>query len=419
MDPRSAGLGGPGSQTPLTERCSMTRFKTIISGHIGALTICVCVLSMLRPADATASETIHGAIRAVNVPMTADRWRADGNTEFLAGGILRINDGKAALGDLSFGDGSIAFDLKPIGEEIPGVGFRNGADGVAEIFYLRPQPHCEAAYDCVQYAPQAHGILMWDIFPEYQGPAPVSEDGWNHVKLLVSGHKLRAFVNGAAVLAVDHMAGDLQQGSLSLQGPALFANLVVTPGVDQAAFASPAPDATDAAPGLVRAWQVSTASALPDGHVPLQGEMPGATARWSRIDAERFGLVNLSRRFGGVAERGAAAVAWLRTTIVSDRDRTVPVSLGWTREVWVFANGSPVFADKNLYYPSASRKRPDGTLSLLNGSFDLPLHKGKNMIAVALSNRFPGSVSHWGWGLEMRLDDPVGITLPARAESVP
>lgn len=120
-----------------------------------------------------------------------------------------------------------------------------------------------------------------------------------------------------------------------------------------------------------------------------------------------------------MAERGAAGVAWLKTTIISDRDRTVPVSLGWTREVWVFANGKPVFADKNLYYPSASRKRRDGTLSLLNGSFDLPLHKGKNMIAVALSNRFPGSVSHWGWGLEMRLDDPVGITLPAQAKGVP
>lgn len=397
----------------------MTRFKTIVSGHIGALTICVCVLSMLRPADAMANATVPGAAPAVNVPMSSDRWRPDGNTEFLAGGILRINDGKATLGGLSFGDGTIAFDLKPIGEEIPGVGFRQGADGAAEVFYLRPQPHCEAAYDCVQYAPQAHGNLMWDIYPEYQGPAPVTETGWNHVKLLVSGHRLRAFVNGAAVLAVDHLAGDLPQGGLSLQGPASFANLVVTPGVDQAAFASPAPDATDTAPGLVRAWQVSAASVLPDGHIPTRDEMPGMVAPWSDIDAERFGLVNLSRRFGGVAERGAAAVAWLRTTIVSDRDRTVPVSLGWTREVWVFANGSPVFADKNLYYPSASRRRPDGTLSLLNGSFDLPLHKGKNVIAVALSNRFPGSVGHWGWGLEMRLDNPVGITLPAQSKHVP
>ncbi|MGI4957550.1 MAG: hypothetical protein ACRYGI_08140 [Janthinobacterium lividum] len=397
----------------------MTRFKTMISCHLGALTMSVCVVLTLWLAQATANERKPGTTPGVNVPMTQDRWRTDGNVEFLAGGILRINDGQAALGGLSFGDGSIAFDLKPIGEDMPGIGFRQGADGAAEIFYLRTQPHCDVAYDCVQYTPQAHGILMWDIYPEYQGPAPVKENGWNHVKLLVSGQKLRAFVNGAAVLSVDHLAGDLRQGGLSLRAPALFANLVVTPGVDQAAFASPAPDATDTAPGLVRAWQVSTASVLPDGHTPLQGEMPGAAARWSGIDAERFGLVNLSRRFGGVAERGAAAVAWLKTTIVSDRDRTVPVSLGWTRDVWVFANGSPVFADKNLYYPSASRKRPDGTLSLLNGSFDLPLHKGKNMIEVALSNRFPGSVGHWGWGLEMRLDAPAGITLPAQAKGVP
>ena len=395
----------------------MTRFATIISCNLGALTICVWLT--LRPVQAMANETAASMTPSLNVPMIADRWRTDGNAEFLAGGILRINDGQAALGGLSFGDGTIAFDLKPIGEDMPGIGFRQGADDAGEIFYLRAQPHCEAAYDCIQYAPQTHGILMWDIYPEYQGPAPVKEEGWNHVKLLVSGQRLRAFVNGAAVLSVDHLAGDLREGGLALRGPALFANVVVTPEVDQAAFATPAPDATDAAPGLVRAWQVSAASVLPDGHMPLQGEMPGAAARWSSIDAERFGLVNLSRRFGGVADRGAAAVAWLKTTIVSDRDRTVPVSLGWTRDVWVFANGKPVFADKNLYYPSASRKRPGGTLSLLNGSFDLPLHKGKNMIEVALSNRFPGSVGHWGWGLEMRLDDPVGIILPAQGEGVP
>lgn len=397
----------------------MTRFATIISCHLGASAVCVCVWLALWPVLATATETIPGTTPAVTVPMTPDRWQADGNVEFLSGGILRINDGKAALGGLSFGDGSITFDLKPIGEDIPGIGFRNGADNAGEIFYLRPQPRCEAAYDCVQYAPQAHGLLMWDIYPEYEAPAPVRENDWNHVKLLVSGQKLRAFVNSAAVLSVDHLAGDLRQGSLSLQGPALFANVVVSPSVDQAAFASPAPDATDTAPGLVRAWQVSTASVLPDGHIPLLGEMPGGTTRWSGIDVERYGLVNLSRRFGGVAERGSSAIAWLRTTIVSDRDRTVPVSLGWTREIWVFANGSPVFADKNLYYPSASRKRPDGTLSLLNGSFDLPLHKGKNMIAVALSNRFPGSVAHWGWGLEMRLDEPAGIILAAPAKAAP
>jgi hypothetical protein len=66
-------------------------------------------------------------------------------------------------------------------------------------------------------------------------------------------------------------------------------------------------------------------------------------------------------------------------------------------------NGKLVFADKNLYQPPGARKTPDGRLSLENGSFDLPLQKGRNEIAVALANNF------YGWGLELRLDDLKGV----------
>jgi len=44
-------------------------------------------------------------------------------------------------------------------------------------------------------------------------------------------------------------------------------------------------------------------------------------------------------------------------------------------------------------------------LSLENGSFELPLQKGRNEIAVALANDF------YGWGLELRLEDVEGVRI--------
>ena len=85
----------------------------------------------------------------------------------------------------------------------------------------------------------------------------------------------------------------------------------------------------------------------------------------------------------------------------------------------MFVNGKPSFADRNLRYPESARKSPDGRLSLEKGSFDLPLQKGRNQIALALGNDFPGSARHWGWGMELRLDDLDGIELPAGDDAGP
>lgn len=72
-----------------------------------------------------------------------------------------------------------------------------------------------------------------------------------------------------------------------------------------------------------------------------------------------------------------------------------------------------MFAGKNYYYPPAARRVPDGRLSLRNGTFHLPLQKGANQIAVALSNNFPQGHAHYGWGLLLKLHSPAGLKLAA------
>jgi hypothetical protein len=79
--------------------------------------------------------------------------------------------------------------------------------------------------------------------------------------------------------------------------------------------------------------------------------------------------------------------------------------MGYLHEATVLANGKMIFNGQNLYVPGT----PIGRLSLDNASFDLPLQKGDNHIAVALNNILAPGHSHYGWGLQFHLNDTAEI----------
>jgi hypothetical protein len=204
------------------------------------------------------------------------------------------------------------------------------------------------------------------------------------------------------------LEGDALNGRLWVQGPGTFANMVITPEVVDGLSPEPVRDPSDGDHGLVRNWRLSNFSALPDGKDPVYREMPGASQEWKAIGTEPNGLVNVSREYGLPVKAPGRAVAWLKTTIVSDGKQIKKAQIGWAREVWVFVNGKLAYADKNIYDLEATRKFPDGRCSLENGAFMLPLEAGDNEVAVALANNF------YGWGLMLRLAGPEGIHLAAK-----
>ena len=137
----------------------------------------------------------------------------------------------------------------------------------------------------------------------------------------------------------------------------------------------------------------------------IRSGMPGASQEWKVIGTERNGLVNISREYGLPMREPHRAVAWLKTTISSNRKQTKKVDIGWTRELWVFVNGKLVYAAKNLFEVEGVRKAPDGRCSLENGAFPLTLEEGDNEVAVAIANNF------FGWGLMLRLNDLEAVHL--------
>ena len=369
------------------------------------LALCICFLIA----------SVAWCAEPITVSMSAEQWQTRENAEFLRQlgfyhGLMRLNSGDATLKDITFSDGTIEFDVNTIGRGAPGVAFRQQDENNFELLYLRPDPACPAFHACVQYAPQTHGVLLWDLFPQYQTRAPLRENGWNHIKMVISGRRMNVFVNDAPspTLEVGRLEGDATKGSLRLQGPATFANLIITPGAVEGLSSEPLPDPSEGDSGLVRNWRLSTASALPNGKDPGYSEIPSASQEWKMVSTERNGLVNISRQYGRPVPQPNRAVAWLKTTITSDSKQSKKVNIGWTRDLWVFVNGKLVYADKNLFESEDARKIPDGRCSLDNGAFMLPLETGENEIAVALANNF------FGWGMMMRLPDPGGVHLTAK-----
>ena len=231
---------------------------TTLRTHIAALTVAVLSLSTSGRAQSDRSSGAPGA-GPIAIPMTADHWQTKENAEFLRQlgffhGLMRLNSGNAVLKDTTFSDGTIEFDVNTIGRGSPGIAFRQQDDDNFELLYFRPDPACPAYRACMQYAPQTHGVLLWDLFPQYQTRAPLRENGWNHVKMVVSGRRMRVFVNDvpSPTLEVGRLEGDAVTGAVRLQGPGTFANMVITPGAVDGLSPEPATDPLDTDRGVIR-----------------------------------------------------------------------------------------------------------------------------------------------------------------------
>ena len=329
--------------------------KTVVPKNaLNGVALCVCFLLSVPIARAT---------EPITIPMTADRWQTKENAEFLRQlgflhGLMRLNSGDAALKDIIFSDGTIEFDVNTIGRGAPGIAFRQQDENNFELLYLRPDPNCPAFRACVQYAPETHGVLLWDLFPQYETRAPLRDNGWNHIKMVVSGRRMNVFVNDSLspTLEVGRLEGDAAKGVLRLQGPATFANMVITPDAVGGLPAEPVRDPLEGDRGLMRRWRLSNVTALANGKDPTYSEMPDSSQEWKAISPESNGLLNLSREYGLPLHGPDRALAWLKTTITSDRKQTKKVDIGWTREVWIFVNGKLTYTDKNLYEFGSSQK---------------------------------------------------------------
>lgn len=361
--------------------------------------------------------------RAMEIPMTSKHWVATvGKVEFVEYKSTRaVKSAENAffnimLKDQTFSTGTIEYDVELVGNGFPGINFRIGPDTLnSEVFYLRhfgkPDPLRRTS---MQYAAVVDGVNLWDLTDEYQAGATIKEGQWNHIKLVISEHQLRAYVNDMKrpALQVPMLEGLTQSGGISLSGNVIYANMVLRPGQIGDLPNQPGIDPSTNDPRYLRTWQVSEPVALPFGRDVMRGIRfnPGVAidttllneeTQWKAQEAGYRGVVNLTRPYGATAE-GQRRIVWLKATFESETEQRKLMRLGFSDEVWVFINGSPLHVDKN-YYGSAGMKEPRGRCSLQNASFEVPLQAGKNELLIGVTNYF------FGWGIIARLEDTAGI----------
>jgi Domain of Unknown Function (DUF1080) len=376
----------------------------------------VCALGALGAASASAS-----TVTPWPIPLVAENWQASGHAAFIAKeafphGILQVTseseEGFVALKDKTFDNGTIEFDIKPVGEEMPGIRFHQKDGATADMLYIRVSPNCPASQDCLQYVPIIKGRVLWDVYPQYQASAPFRENEWNHIRLVISGKRMNVYVNERTEpsLRVAHLEGDANTGTIAFEGTAYYANLTLAPGVTDGLDPKAPVDLAAGDRRYLVGWHgTDPVSMDATAHLSLSN-LPSSGSRWSPVTVDYGGLINLSRFYAATPKQAPPQVIWLRTTVQSDREQVRHVAVGWLREIWVYADGKPVFSGKNLYNVKGGRKAPDGRLSLENDGFNLTLHKGANEIIVAIDDNTPDMRGGYGWGFIMRMDQAEGTT---------
>ena len=358
----------------------------------------------------TGINTIAQKGKTETIPLKADNWEfKPGTVEFLKYDSkpamkLLSGDDIVVLKDYSFTDGTIEYDMEPLVKGFTSFYFRWKDPGESEIFYFRTWAAGDLqAMNAVQYAPTIKGVNLWDLMFHFQANATYKNNEWNHVKLVVSGKQMRAYVNDMSipVLEVPMLEGITSSGTLAFDGQVAIANLVVKPGETEGLSPEPGIDPVANDTRYLRKWQVSDPIITENDIDFRNAYYPGDSANWQEIAAERRGLINLTRKFGQINGR---RIAWLKTTVHSDKEQNMTLRFGFSDEVWMLINKKPLYLDKNLYN-TPMEKRPGGRCTIDNASITVPLKEGDNELLVGVSNFF------YGWGIVARFDDLNGIKI--------
>jgi hypothetical protein len=360
--------------------------------------------------------------QVITVPMDPKYWEYDTSAvQFIKdGNVSEARPKKGGyqifLKDRVFTDGTIEYDVALTGIGFPGINFRMSADRKnGDNFYIRSFGKVNPLVrTTLQYAAIIDGTSMWDLSDAYQSGAVINQEGRNHVKLVISGKQMKVYVNDMSrpALLIPVLEGPNFSGGISLSGNVIYSNFKIIPQVTEGLSPDSGMDLTANDTRYLRKWEVSGPIDFPFGKeivMPLpsaygslmKSELPDSNTVWKPIEAEGRSIVNLSRIYKS-GLRDQRRLAWLKTTIHSDKDQDRLLQFGFSDEVWVFINGQILYVDKN-YFGTPEQKEPRGRCTIENSILKLPLKQGDNTILIALANYF------YGWGIIARLDSTDGL----------
>ncbi|MDH5382763.1 MAG: DUF1080 domain-containing protein, partial [Cyclobacteriaceae bacterium] len=269
--------------------------------------------------------------KEIKVPMEPAHWKHNSEfVEFVTHRSVKAIKMKhpqvrVILNDIEFTDGIIEYDVELTGLGFPGIYFRTSDDGLkGEHFYIRSfGPASPLKRTTLQYTALTHGVSIWDLSDDYQTGATIYQEGWNHVKLVISGRQMKVYVNNMVkpALHVPNLEGLSPSGSISLDGNVIYANFVIRPGQVEGLNPEGGYDRTQYDPRYLRNWQVTEPIDFPYGReiipfnsIKLTRDIPDSTTQWTTITARNRALVNVTDRIG-MTDKEERRLIWLKTTI--------------------------------------------------------------------------------------------------------
>jgi len=336
--------------------------------------------------------------------------------QYLGREALRLRNGAAILTGSELQDGVIEYDVATTGHRsFVGVAFRLRQSPRVEYehFYLRP--HQSGRFDASQYTPEINGLAAWQLYPEYNAPVDIPSDEWIHVRLVVSGRHMEAWVGDAAepVQVVDDLRLDVGPGAVALTSnfpeaasldihPTAYSNFRITPSASPAVTAE-APRA-DPSPGTITAWALSEAVPAEAGNLTTLDAAALAALSWEVVPTDPAGRVNVAehRSFPPGARQGRV---YARVRLHADAPKVVPMGFGFSDRGSVFLDGRLLFTADNTYLSRSGRYL--GVMTVDNDVLYLPLAAGDNELVFVVTEAFGG------WGFVARLGDTEGIRVVA------
>jgi hypothetical protein len=382
----------------------MTKFFSCL----GAAFLCLLILSTQAHSQ--------------SVSFDSDQWQVKDpkgrREEHLGRKSLYLTSGFAFLKDVVFEDGVIEVDMAaPALRSFVGIVFRFENTEDHEIVYFRP--HKSGLDDATQYTPSFNGAAAWQL---YSGKGfttavdfPLKQ--WVHVRIEISGLGGKVYFNHAEkpLLVIEDLKRGYSRGSVGLWAGANgghFSNFTykIEPSGDR-----PERKPRPVAAGILAKWELSEVFDVEKRDpemMPSAAEMKAM--KWQAVEVESPGMLvidryrksaNTVRFFATPAERigkrEGRKVVFAKAAIYSERAQVRKMSFGYSDEVTVFLNASPVFTGK-----SAFRFRDPGFLGIMDVEDDavyLNLKKGRNEIVLGLADYFGG------WGFICRIDDMRGV----------
>jgi hypothetical protein len=312
---------------------------------------------------------------------------------------LKMTDGAAWLKD-NFENGIIEFDISFDKDRcFPGLMFRISDAKNFEFLYLRP--HQSGNPDAIQYCPIIFGNDSWQLYTGegYCAQTEFAMNSWIHVKVIISGRRAELYLNNESspTFFMYHLERDPMPGRLALDNhsPATvrFANFSYS-REDNPAIKSIRKIIQPPEPGIVKKWQISNGfneKKLENKLLLNKNDIDNMS--WQTIDIEEPGFINIGKYITRTTDTNTV---FAKFPVESNRDQIKKMALGFSDRCRVYLNGKILYAGSNTF--KSRDYRFYGTIGFWDEIF-LDLKKGKNEIAIAVSENFGG------WGVEAKFDD--------------